>query len=367
MTPTVLLIGGGTGGHIYPLLAAAERLRMGDPVRLVAVCSDRTVDGAVLDPVLARGELDAVLPIPARPLLASPRGLLALARSWGPSVRAVRREIERARGPVAALSTGGFVAVPAARACRGLGVPLALVALDVPPGKATRLLARRADERLNASPVDLSGWTRVGPIVRTAALAGPDPAAARTALGLDPARRTLVVFGGSQGARTVNRFVRAFLDRHADDLARAGWQVLHQTGAHAEPAPESPNRSVRTVEFIDRVGDAWTAADLVLSRAGAGAVAEATLARRPCVFMPYPFHADDHQRRNAEELVAAGAAIVFDDRREPEANLAAHGPALLEMLSDPDRLDEMGERAQGRPALDPGAEDVARRVRALLA
>jgi len=363
MTPTVLLIGGGTGGHIHPLLAVAEHL---DNVRKVALCSDRAIDASILQAALARDDINAAVPLPAKPLAASPKGLIRVARAWSPSVAATRREIERAPGPVVALSTGGFVSVPAARACSQLGVSLALVALDVPPGKATRWTSRWADRCLNAAPGELPGWERTGPILRAAARPTASREDACAQLGLDPSVRTLVVFGGSQGARTINRFLAAMLRAHPG--AFAGWQVLHQCGAHDldEANAIESSISVRTVPFIDRPGDAWSAADLVLARAGAGTVAEAALARTPTVFMPYPFHADRHQEHNARPLVDAGAAVAFRDHVEPEANLRAHADALADLLTDPDRRAEMARRAAHRPEPPDGAAAVAAAVRALL-
>ncbi|MEM7755066.1 MAG: UDP-N-acetylglucosamine--N-acetylmuramyl-(pentapeptide) pyrophosphoryl-undecaprenol N-acetylglucosamine transferase [Planctomycetota bacterium] len=334
---TVLLIGGGTGGHIYPLLAIAEHLRDLVPsAHLVAVCSDRAIDAKVLQPALDRGEVDQVVPIPARPLSLRPGGLFRLGRSWRPCVSTVAKTIEAFPAPVAAVSTGGFVSMPACHACRGAGVPVSLVALDTPPGKATRWLARRTATRFNASPADLHRWTRVGPLVRRAARPIGTPADARAALGLDPDRRTLVIMGGSQGARTINGFIDAFMHAHGQRLAADHWQVLHQTGADAHAELEVAARewgvSARVVPFLDPIGRAWAAADLVLARAGAGTVSEATLAGVPCVFMPYPFHVDRHQARNAEPLVSMGQASVLDDRIDPAANLAAHAETLLGIL-----------------------------------
>lgn len=362
MTPTILLIGGGTGGHIYPLLAAAERLRE-QPCALISVCSTRAVDQDVLRVPLTRGAIDAVVPIPAAPLAFSPGGLWRLARSWSPSVKAIVREIERAAGPVVAVSTGGFVSVPACAACRKLGVPVVLVALDAPPGKATRWLARHAAARLNAAPQPLPGFESIGPIVRTAALANASPEDARRSLGLDPNRKTLVVFGGSQGAQTVNRFIAAFCAEHGEHLDAAGWQVLHQCGAagldEMTAFADTSRVPMKVAGLIDRVGDAWAAADLVVSRAGAGAVAEATLAGKPVVFLPYPFHADQHQVGNARPLVEAGAAVCLTDHVEPDANSAAHAGELLDLITNADRRGRLAEAFGRLPQSGGGARRIA--------
>jgi len=364
-TPTVLLIGGGTGGHVYPLLAIGERLRpLG--VRLVSVASDREIDADVLRAPLARGEIDALVPIPARPFGLHPKVFARLVRSWSPSVNATVREIERAPGPVVAVSTGGFVSVPACRACRKLGVPLALVALDVPPGKATMLTSRWADHRLNAAPVPLKGWKPVGPLIRAAARPSRPRSEAAESLGLDPARPTLVVFGGSQGARTLNRFLVRFLQAQGDKLNDAGWQVLQQSGAadfeESRAAARGVSLPVRVVPFIENVGDAWSAASVVLARAGASTVAEARFAGKPCVFMPYPFHADRHQEGNARLLVESGAAVCLRDHVDPETNLEANATELLRVLSSFSRVSNSEQISEIEAAEEDGAEDVARLV-----
>ncbi|MEZ6317347.1 MAG: UDP-N-acetylglucosamine--N-acetylmuramyl-(pentapeptide) pyrophosphoryl-undecaprenol N-acetylglucosamine transferase [Phycisphaerales bacterium] len=209
-------------------------------------------------------------------------------------------------------------------------------------------------------------WELVGPIVRRAALPPADAGACRSRLGLDPDRPTLFVSGGSQGARSINTLMSAL----ARTNALAGWQVVHQTGRDADPELASAYAAVgvraSVVEFIDEVGLAWGAADLALGRAGAGTVAEAWATRTPTVFLPYPYHADEHQRRNAEPLASAGGALVLTDRIDAAANLADHAPVLADLLASADR------RARMRTALEAlgpadGADRVAERLLASLA
>jgi UDP-N-acetylglucosamine--N-acetylmuramyl-(pentapeptide) pyrophosphoryl-undecaprenol N-acetylglucosamine transferase len=368
MTPTVLLIGGGTGGHTFPLLAIGDALRERAPgTRLVAVCSTRQVDIDIVGAAHETGRIDEIIPIPA--VTFTPRNLFAMIRSWGACVRAVSDRIECAEGPVVAVSSGGFVSVPGARACTRRDVPMALVAMDVPPGKATSWIARRAKLCVNAAPVDLPGWQRVGPIVRTEARPTGTPREARESTGLEPDRRTLLVMGGSQGAKSVNRFLSAFLARHGPLLAQHGWQVLHQSGTRDLETASADAERVRTETglpivvraFFDPVGLAWSAADLVLGRGGAGTIAEISAARVPALIMPYPYHRDRHQVRNAEHLVRAGTAVVVTDHDDAERNMRDAGVALHDLMLDADRLDRMiGAFGEARPA--DGALDVADRV-----
>ena len=212
-----------------------------------------------------------------------------------------------------------------------------------------------------------SGWTEIPPIVRRDAMAPGDGAECRRMLGLDPDRPTVLVCGGSQGARSINLFMAAFVDRHRDLLRP--WQVIHQCGDKDEDdvryAYEASSVPALVTPFLDPMGPAWGAADLAVSRAGAGSVGEAWANRVPTIFMPYPFHKDQHQKRNAAVLVEAGGAVVVEDRIEAGANAErAAGEALRRLLGD------AGARAAMRTALaglgtTNGAEQVAGAIRTM--
>jgi UDP-N-acetylglucosamine--N-acetylmuramyl-(pentapeptide) pyrophosphoryl-undecaprenol N-acetylglucosamine transferase len=198
------------------------------------------------------------------------------------------------------------------------------------------------------------------------------PGECRRGFLLHPDRPTLLVTGGSQGASSINRFLVAFARARASALT--GWQVIHQTGASGPDAERDEVAAVyrdleipaHVTEFLEDMGRAWGAADLCVCRAGAGNVGEAWATRTPCVFMPYPFHKDAHQRANALPLVQAGAAVLAHDAVDPGANLEEAGSALAELLADP------AARAGLRAALESlgpadGAQRVARAIGALLA
>ncbi len=350
----VIFAGGGTGGHIFPGLAIAERLRErsdlpdrrrgAEPaVRCVFAVSRRALDAQILG---TAGEEMAI--IPAEPLGIRPRALIRFISSWGKAVRASRALIRRVRdecpGGLDVLAMGGFVAGPFVQAARVEGAAVTLVNLDAVPGRANRWIAGRAGRVLSAVPLEAGvlpargGITVVPPIVRRAALA-PGPAAeCRRMLGLDPDRPTLMVTGASQGARSVNEFATAFVGEHRAELLRDRWQVVHQTGkGEAEGARAAYGAAgvPAVVEaFFDRMGLLWGSADLAVSRSGAGSVAEAWANTVPTVFMPYPYHKDQHQKHNAQGLMAAGASIVCDDLIDAGRNVEAIGPALLELVRD---------------------------------
>jgi UDP-N-acetylglucosamine--N-acetylmuramyl-(pentapeptide) pyrophosphoryl-undecaprenol N-acetylglucosamine transferase len=235
-----------------------------------------------------------------------------------------------------------------------------LVNLDAVPGKANRYLAARVGRVVTALPAPGFDFELVGPVVRAALSTPRDAPAARARLGLDPGLRTLVITGGSQGAQTVGRL--ALDAARARPAAFAGWQVLHQ----AIEADVAPARAAwgelgvpaRVEPFLTDMPSAWHAADLHLGRCGAGTVAEAWATRTPCAFMPYPWHKDQHQRANAAALAQAGAALIWTDHIDPDANARAHAADLLDLVASPARLDAMRAAAAALGHSD-GAQTVA--------
>jgi len=364
---TYVFAGGGTGGHIFPGVAVAQRVAARDPGAVFHfVVSTRSIDRTSLAGVTLAGTAPALTPVHAFPPSISPRPLLRFLANWGRGVRECRGVLREAgrNGPVAMAATGGFVSAPAAQAARVEGVPLVLVNLDAVPGKANRWIARRATACFGVSggkdAPRLADCTPIPPIVREglAAAEGDERARIRTALGLDPAVRTLLVTGGSQGAGSINNLMSAL----AATPALKGWQVLHQTGKEGADAARGAyaEAGVRAIvaEFVDDLASWWRASDLAVARSGAGNVAEAWATRTPAFFLPYPYHRDEHQKFNAAPLVEAGGALVEKDRIGPEKNLAGAGRSLAALLADPARIEAMRGRLTALGPAD-GAERVA--------
>ncbi len=364
-TPRLFLfVGGGTGGHIFPTLAVAQKLRarLGDQAHFRFLCSTRPIDTTIL----AREGVNFT-PAPASPPSIRPRALLRFLGGWAPSVRLGREAIgagRKAGQHVTLIASGGFVAAPLVQAARVEKCPILMLNLDAVPGKANRWIARHATRILTTAPVAQTGWDRIPPIVRQAALTTESPAACRRALGLDPDMPTLLVTGGSQGAASINRFLAAFV--RASAPAITGWQVLHQTGGKPDDRDATDvaaaYRQARVpavvLPFLTDMGRAWGAADLCVCRAGAGNIGEAWATRTPCIFMPYPYHKDAHQRANAMPLVERGAGVLVHDMIEPEANLQEAGTALADLLGSESARAKL---KAGLASLGPanGAERVA--------
>jgi UDP-N-acetylglucosamine--N-acetylmuramyl-(pentapeptide) pyrophosphoryl-undecaprenol N-acetylglucosamine transferase len=364
---TFIFAGGGSGGHIFPALAINEQLMAQGPGnRSIFICSDRPLDAAIL--TRERAEYRS---ISAKPLSTRPRGLWKFLRSWGPSVRAGRSligELRAERQDVRIVAMGGFVAAPIAQSGHAEGVPVLLVNLDAVPGKANRLIARRATQVVTAVPVvgpcASLGWTVVPPIVRASGTSGRPVGECRVALGLDPEALTLLVTGGSQGAVSINRTVlRALKD---DPEAFSNWQVIHQCGRGEEDEVRRAYAAagVRAVvqAFFEGMGDAWRASDLAVSRAGAGGVAEAWAYQVPTVFMPNPYHKDQHQRHNAARLVEVGGALCVEDRIEESLNAMGASRALSAVLRNAQKRAVMREALAGLGPAD-GAAQIARLLR----
>lgn len=355
--------GGGTGGHIYPALAIAEQLLHHDPAAHVRfLCSTRPLDAEILKGETLADRPCVFSPIPAFPPTPRPLALARFVWNWGGAVRAARATLrELASGdlarPATLIAMGGFVSAPAARAARAERSRLVLVNLDAVPGRANRWIATQTREIFSAAPVARAGWTVVPPIVRRAALAPGDRARCRERLHLDPATPTLLVTGASQGAESINAMLRALAPR------LRGWQVIHQTGrVGVEPTRDAYNAAgVRALvePFFREMGLCWGAADLGVSRAGAGSVGEAWANAVPTLFLPYPHHKDQHQAFNARPLVDAGAARLYTDHADPARNSRDAGEALLELLASPAALAGMRESFRSLGPADGAAQIAA--------
>ncbi len=362
-----VLAGGGTGGHIFPNLAIADQLELliGRRPRCVFAVSARPLDAQILKDESREFEV-----IPAEPFVLRPRGLLKFLNSWGRSVRAARellQKLKRDHGRVDVVATGGFVSAPVAQAARVERVPVTLVNLDATPGRANRWIARHAARVFTAAETPSVNWPVIRPLVRAAAMAPGDARACRKKLGLDPNRPVLFVTGASQGAGTINKLLVALIENHASDFVSRGWQVIHQTGPRTDAkdiensrgALKSAGISAIVEAFFREMGVAWGAADLAISRSGAGSVAEAWANATPSVFLPYPYHKDQHQRANAAILLRAGACVVEDDLIDPEKNAGRAGATLLELMRDDAKREAMRAALKSLGPAD-GATTVAR-------
>ena len=333
----VLLAGGGTAGHTSPLLATADALRRLEPgIDITCLGTPRGLETRVVPEAGYPLELIAPVPLPRRPGV----DLLKVPTRLRGAVRQAGRVLDRT-GAEVLVGFGGYVSMPAYLAARRRKVPIVIHEQNAVPGlanKAGARIARRVAVSFPDTPLPRAEY--VGLPLR-AMISGLDRPArreeARRSFDLDAERPTLLVTGGSQGARRLNQAVSAA----SPALAGAGIQVLHVVGPAGEATPVHSEVPYAVLPFVERMDLAYAAADLVLSRGGASSVIEAAAVGLPAVFVPLPI-GNGEQQHNARPVVAAGGALLVDDADLTGDWVADHVPALL---ADPDRLAAMGAAA----------------------
>lgn len=355
----IALAGGGTGGHVYPALAMGDALRARGH-RLLYLGEAARLEGRVAP---ERG-----YPFHAVSARAYPRGgaaaKLGFGLQLGRSVVEARGLLQRL-GVQAVLGVGGYIMAPTVLAAASLGLPTLVHESNVVPGLANRLCARVASQVLLAWPATREHLPRgtatevVGCPVHPRILTG-DRAQAAARYGLDPARPTLLVVGGSLGAARINE-VSLALARGARDfqlLFICGPRYLDEVRAALGPLPPA----LCLVGYEDRMQDAYAVADLVLCRAGSSTLAELAALGKPAILVPSPNVTDNHQEGNARGLQELGAAEMI---RESELDAEALRARCGALLQDATRLSAMGEAARRQARLD-SAERVADLVEARL-
>lgn len=364
---TVVFAGGGTGGHLYPALAVAERLSEIAPETTIHFfCSERPIDGQILSKASF-----AFTPLPAQGLTLRPHELLKgvqFFKTFRSSYRQVRAFLGDAKQPVV-VGVGGFVAGPVCYAAHRARTPLALINVDCVPGKVNKLARRWAHEvftQFDDTTDIFSGYRAqvrvVGCPIRQA-FDEPDPQRARDELKLDPRKKVLLVTGASSGCRSINEALQALLPKF-DPFAES-WQIVHVTGsAHFEAvkAAYHPTKiAYKAINYYEHMPDLLSCAQLLIGRSGAVSVAEYAAAGVPSICIPYPHHRDRHQYLNAEKLVCAGAAIMVDDLPDLNERTAWLWEELEALLSDERRRMDMS-KACDKIAKKDAAAEIARRL-----
>lgn len=355
---SILLAGGGTGGHLFPAIAVAGAIAELRPDwRAHYVGALRGIEARVLP---ERGLEHSLLPFEPIHRRQWWRNFAWPFRAAG-LIRGIDRVIDEVE-PALVIGSGGYVSGPVVWRAARRGIPAGILELDAWPGLATRLASRFADEiwlaAAEARP-RLPEGARGRALVIGAPIDPPDRSrrdGAARRFGIDPGLPVLVVTGGSQGALVLNRAVEQWiLSGEA-----AGLQVIWATGrgSHQQFVRHHRPPAVNVLDFIDPMADAWSVADLAITRAGMMTLAELAAWGIPAILVPLPTAAADHQSHNARAVAAAGAGLLL-----PQDGLDAAGisRAVTSLIGDRERLGRMAEAAlaRGRPA---AAKDLARRA-----
>lgn len=338
----IILSGGGTGGHIYPAVAVAEALkrRLGDRVELLFVGAEGKME---MEKVPALGYPIVGLPIAGLQRRLEWRNLLVPFKVLK-SIRRAKQTIRQFEAD-AVVGFGGYASAPVLWAAQRMGVPTLIQEQNSHAGVTNKILAKRArkictayegmERFFPAEKIRLTG----NPLRGNFSKEGVDRKAALAHYGFTEERKTILVVGGSLGTRTLNEMMKHWI---AQLEGEAPVQVIWQTGKYYEREMQAflaahPTKHIWQGAFIDRMDYAYAAADLVISRSGAGTVSELCLVAKPVLFVPSPNVAEDHQTKNARALADKGAAAMVSD-----AECIEHAvQTALALIDDEERLAAM--------------------------
>jgi len=356
----IIISGGGTGGHIFPAIAIANALKKLDPTtEILFVGANGRMEMEKVPAAgykiigldiqgIQRGSIMKNLQFPIK-LLNSVRKSVKIIRDFKPD---------------AAVGVGGYASGPLLYAASVKGIPYLIQEQNSYAGITNKWLGKKAakicvaydnmGQFLPASKIIKTG----NPIRRESVdIAGKHIQAAES-LKLSPNKKTILVTGGSLGARTLNNSIMAGLDK----IIGADVQLIWQTGKYyyksiIEKLGENYNPSIRIMEFVNRMDLAYAAADVIISRAGAGTIAELCVVKKPVILVPSPNVAEDHQTKNALALLHDNAAVFIPDR-DAEAKLV---DKALELLNDKDKQKTLSNNI-GKLALPDADEVIAKEV-----
>ncbi len=338
----ILFAGGGTGGHIYPAIAVAREILDKQPqTKILFVGGTREIERKIISDA---GFEMKTIPVTGLPRRFTPAIITFMWKLGTSIIKSIY--IIRCFKPSLVMATGGYVSGPPIMAARIMCVPVAILEQNSYPGITTRKLARFAE-------IVFLGFQEAGAYfgdnVKTVVTGNPvrkdiDKTARRDssiAFGFDPELRTVLVFGGSQGASAINRASSVIIE----DIAEHGIQVIWQTGISEfnEWSRFNRNEKIKVVSYIDNMSAAYAASDLVVSRAGAMTIAEVTACGLPGIFIPLPTAAKNHQEYNARSLVNAKVASLILERDLTPETLKRE---ILGIMTSDERLTAMSRESK---------------------
>ena len=357
----IIISGGGTGGHIFPAISIANAIKQLEPTANILFVG-----------ALGRMEMqrvpDAGYAIKGLPVCGFDRkhlwkNIKVLYKLW--QSRRLAKAIIKEFKPDAAVGVGGYASGPTLNQCASLGVPYLIQEQNSYAGVTNKLLAKRASKIC----VAYEGMDRFFPSDKIILTGNPvrqnilqnniSKADARKAFQLDPEKKTILIIGGSLGARTINESIL----QHLSDIRNSDVQFIWQTGKVYKEAiakrleGEEPLANLHVTDFISDMASAYAAADMVISRAGASSISEFCLLGMPVILVPSPNVAEDHQTKNALALVNKQAAVYVKDAEAPEKLINT----ALSIVNDESKLNELHQNILGM-ALKNSAERIAEEV-----
>lgn len=359
--PNILISGGGTGGHIFPALAIAGEVKRRCPeANILFVGADNRME---MEKVPAAGYKIIGLPVSGfdrKNLFRNFKVLFRLFKSMG-----MAKNILKEFNPDIAIGVGGYASGPMLKAAQKQGIPTLIQEQNSYAGVTNKLLA----SKVKAVCVAYEGMERFFPADRIVLTGNPvrsnllnctlSQKEAKVRYGLDPIKPTVLVIGGSLGARTVNNSIIAGLK---DISQNDNIQIIWQTGKYYDEAcqkalAETPAANVKQMAFVNDMDVAYRAADLVVSRAGASSISELQLLGKPCILVPSPNVAEDHQTKNALALANRNAAIMIADV-DCQKTLV---DTIVEVVNDKEKLASLSENIS-QMALHNAAEHIVDKV-----
>lgn len=338
----LIVAGGGTGGHLFPGISVAEEfLSRNSENQVLFVGTEHGIESRVIPGLGMNLARISAAGVRGKRGLAQIKGLALFIYGYAES-----RKILKEFRPDLVLGVGGYASAPLCLAARGMKIGYSIHEQNAIPGLTNRLLARFARQVF----ISLDEAERFFPAGSTLITGNPVRKAILESrmderLKGPGSNLSLLVFGGSQGARSINQAFIAALP-HLGNL-KDRIRVLHQTGNSDQQEVAEAYRSAgieaKVVPFIDDMAAAYGAADLVVCRGGATTIAEVTVCGKACLFIPFPHAVDDHQRKNAEALLKKDAGFMLLEQELTGESLAKK---LKELLGDPARLAEIAENAR---------------------
>ena len=356
----VIISGGGTGGHIFPAVSIANAIKAMHPDAKILFVG--ALGRMEMQRVPAAGYEIKGLPICGLDRKNLLKNVKVLYKIWK-SQRMAKKIIKDFR-PQVAVGVGGYASGPTLNKAAAMGIPCLIQEQNSYAGVTNKLLAKKAEKIC----VAYEGMERFFPAEKIILTGNPVRQAllettitredAIRSFGLDPEKKTILLVGGSLGARTINESML----RHLDLIKESGLQFIWQTGKYysaeiAERLKGQDLPNLKVTDFITDMGSAYRAADLVISRAGASSISEFCLIGKPVILVPSPNVAEDHQTKNALALSTRGAAIYIKDAEAPDILLQT----AIETVNDADKLKSLSENVL-KLALPDSANIIAKEV-----